>query len=417
MPDQLIQRAVILLQQHKFREAELILNGLFAEDPTNTDVIGLMCEVKIFQDKYNEAMALVNNAIGLDPSSGYFFHKRARIFIHQEKYNDAETDLQQAIALDPYDTDYFALLALLKIERKQYAEGLRLADKALELDAENIQALNARSTALLKLNRKEESFSTIEGALREDPGNAYTHANYGWGLLERGSHKEALVHFTEALQKNPNLELAQRGMAEALKARYIVYRGFLKFSLWMSNLRGKNQWGIIIGFYLAFRLIRYAAEVNPSLQPFLYPLLALVALFAFSTWIISPVSNLFLRLNKYGKHLLSRDQIISANFVGASAFITVVSGIIYLITSQPYYAVMSVFGLTMMVPLSVMLTSSKRKNLLVAYTCVLAAAGITGIVTAVRTGEIFNSFSLAYIIGLVIFQWVVNFLVIRETNK
>ena len=31
--------------------------------------------------------------------------------------------------------------------------------------------------------------------MREDPNNSYTHANYGWGLLEKGNHKKALEHF------------------------------------------------------------------------------------------------------------------------------------------------------------------------------------------------------------------------------
>ncbi len=417
MPDRLIQRAVLLLQQHKYKEAETILNGLFAEDPTNTDVLGLMCEVKIYQDKYDQAMALINNAIGLDPAADHLFHKRARIFIQQDKYDAAERDLQQAISLDPYETDYFALLSLLKIERKQYTEALQLADKALELNAENIHAMNARSTALLKLNRKNESFSTIEGALRQDPDNAYTHANYGWGLLEKGSHKDALLHFAEALKKNPNLELAQRGMAEALKARYILYRGFLKFSLWMSNLRGKLQWAIIIGFFLLFRVIRGLSESNPSLQPFLNPLLVLLALFAFSTWIITPVSNLFLRLNKYGKHLLTREQIIAANFVGISALVALASGVLYVFSLQEYYLVLAVFGLTMMIPLSVMLSSSKNRLLLVIYTCLLAIIGITGFITGVTGGEVFNNFVFGYIIGFILFQWVANFLIIRETNR
>ena len=92
------------------------------------------------------------------------------------------------------------MLANFKLSRKKYEEALEIANEALEIDAENILALNTRSTSLLKLNRKEESFETIEGALREDPNNAYTHANFGWGLLEKGDHKKALEHFREALK-------------------------------------------------------------------------------------------------------------------------------------------------------------------------------------------------------------------------
>jgi hypothetical protein len=205
-------------------------------------------------------------------------------------------------------------------------------------------------------------------------------------------------------------------MAEAMKARYAVYRGFLKFSLWMGNLRGKYQWGIIIGFFVVVRIIRSIAASYPSFQPFLYPLIALIVLFAFSTWIIGPVSNLFLRLNKYGKHLLTRAQVISANFVGISVLILVVAAILYGITRQQYYIVLGIFGLSMMVPLSVMLSSARSKKVLVTYTIVLAATGIAGFITGIITSEVFNIFVFAYLIGFMLFQWVANFLLIRESN-
>ncbi len=185
----------------------------------------------------------------------------------------------------------------------------------------------------------------------------------------------------------------------------------------MGNLSSKEQWGIIIGFFLAFRLIRSISVSNPSLQPYLNPLLVLIALFAFSTWIIGPVSNLFLRLNKYGKHLLTRDQILSANFVGISAFITLIAGLLYLFTQQEHYIVLGIFGLTMMIPLSVMLTSSRNRKLLVSYTCLLAVVGIIGFIAGITSGDAFNNFVFIYIIGFVLFQWVANFLLIRENNR
>jgi uncharacterized protein HemY len=54
MSDQLIQRAGLLLQQKKYKEAENILGGLFAADPTNISVIALLSEVKVQQELYKE---------------------------------------------------------------------------------------------------------------------------------------------------------------------------------------------------------------------------------------------------------------------------------------------------------------------------------------------------------------------------
>ena len=169
----------------------------------------------------------------MSPDSSHLFYIKSRIAIQQEKLNEAEKSIDQAIELHPYYAEYFALLANIKLGRKQFEAALEKANSALEIDAENLLALNTRSTALNKLNRSEESFETIEGALREDPNNAYTHANYGWGLLEKGNHKKALEHFKEALSHDPNFKYAQSGLLEALKASNPIYRMFLKYSFWM----------------------------------------------------------------------------------------------------------------------------------------------------------------------------------------
>jgi tetratricopeptide (TPR) repeat protein len=417
MPEQLLQRAALLLQQKKFKDAEAILGGLFAKDPSNPLTVRLLCEVKLGQDKFDEALQLADNAIALDPSDGDGFYLRSRVNLHLDKYDDSEGDLEQAIALDPYDANYFSLLSMVKLDRKQYAEALELADKALEVDPENIHALNARSTALIKLNRKIESFNTIEGALRHDPSSAFTHANYGWGLLEKGSHKKALYHFSEALRENPNLEIARAGMAEALKARYAGYRLFLKYSFWIGNLQQKSQWAVIVGMYLSIRLLRAVANSNPSLQPFILPVVILLALFAFTTWIVTPVSNLFLRLNKYGKHLLDKKQIMSSTLVGLCVLMAVVGLLMYFISSRSVFISMAIFGLTMMIPLGVAFTEAKNRYVLPGYTILLVLLGTAGIISSYLVDEALNPYMISYLIGVFIFQWVANYVVIRESNK
>ncbi|RXK81959.1 tetratricopeptide repeat protein [Filimonas effusa] len=417
MSDHLIQRAGLLLQQRKFREAENILSGLFAEDPANVHVLALLCEVKLQQNMPKEALDLVNSAIGFDPSSDYLFYKRACVYIQLDKYNNAEKDLQQAINLQPYESAYFALFALLKLDRKEFEEARILAEKALELDPANISALNARSTALLKLNRKEESFSTIQGALREDPDNAYTHANYGWGLLEKSSHKEALNHFSIALQKDPNLKLAQAGMAEALKARYFLYRLFLRYAFWMGNMKSKLQWIFIIGIFLGRYLLEALAEMFPPLNGLITPLIIIIALFAFSTWVMTPLANLFLRFNKYGKHLLSPDEMRSSNFVALSVLTALAGAILLPVMNTEAPLAMIVFGLTMMIPLSVMFRSVKSRKTLVAYTAVLAFLGVLAVTIAFVSNQLLNNVSMLYLLGVFIFQWVANYILSREASK
>lgn len=417
MSDQLIQRAELLIQQHKFVEAEKVLADLLTQDPTDIRVLALLSEVKLQQDKTDEAETLINSAIGLSPDIGYLYYLKSRIAINRQKYDDAEKELQEAIALEPQDADFYALLASIQLMRKNYQSALDTANSALEHDPENISALNTRSTALLKLDRHEESHQTIEGALREDPNNANTHANYGWNLLEKGDHKKALTHFSEALKNNPNNEFAQIGMAEALKARYLVYRWFLKYSFWIGNLTAKYQWGVIIGFYFGFRALRFVAAENPALEPYLRPLILALTLIAFSTWVITPIGNLFLRFNKYGKHLLSKKELLSSNFVALSALVFLAGTAAYLITQHDQWLPVAVFGFTMMIPLSVMFAATKYNYVMPIYAGSLAVIGSLAIYSAFIGPDIYSNAATIYIVGIVAYQWVANFMIIKESNR
>jgi hypothetical protein len=268
----------------------------------------------------------------------------------------------------------------------------------------------------LKLNRKEDSFSTIEGALSHDPNNAYTHANYGWGLLEKGDHKKALEHFREALKNNPNLMHAHAGMGEALKAKYAFYRLFLKYSFFMSNLAKKNQWVVIIGFYIGTRILSTLAKKYESLQPVLIPIMILLALFAFSTWVIMPISNLFLRLNPYGKYLLNKEEKWSSNFVAISLLICIAGVGLYVVSQNENYALVAIFSFAMMVPLGSMFSAGKHKNKMIIYTAGLFLFGTIGIINAFRTGEALNIFNIIFAIGFIAFQWIANFVRIKQSN-
>jgi hypothetical protein len=244
----------------------------------------------------------------------------------------------------------------------------------------------------------------------------HIHANYGWGLLEKGEHKKALEHFKEALTNDPTFAYAQAGMLEALKASNPVYRIFLKYSFWMSNLTAKYQWTVIIGFYLGFRALKIIASNNEALQPYLVPLIIVLGLMAFSTWVIAPISNLFLRFNKYGQLLLDKKEKMSSNLVAVSLAAFVVGLLLYFLSSDEKMLTISVFGFAMMLPLGTMFSPSKNKYALLIYTITLAAIGFIAIGLSFSTGEIFNLMTVIFILGFVGFQWIANYMLIKEGN-
>uniref|UniRef100_UPI004049CFDD tetratricopeptide repeat protein n=1 Tax=Flavobacterium sp. TaxID=239 RepID=UPI004049CFDD len=412
--DNRIAKIDILIQQGKYSDAEKILKDLLSVDASNIFLLSLFAEVNLRQDKLDIATKTIDNAIGLAPDSAHLYYVKSRIAFNNSDLAEAERCCNQCISLDPYDADYFALLAHLKLFQKKFEIALEEANRALEIDPENLLALNTRSTVLIKLDKSEESFQTIEGALRNDPNNAYTHANYGWNLLEKGNHKKALDHFKESLKNDPSFDYAKAGMMEALKASNPIYRLFLKYSFWMSNMTSKYQWYVIIGFYVGFRILRSLAKNNESWQPFLNPLLVLLALIAFSTWVINPIGNLFLRFNPYGKLLLDKKEILSSNFVAVS-FLTSILGVLsYFILGNEAFLAMAVFGFAMMLPCSVMFSPSKFKNGLLIYTIALAIIGFLALGLSFASSQMINTFSTFFVIGFFAFQWVANYLVISD---
>jgi tetratricopeptide (TPR) repeat protein len=412
--DHTVAKVELLIKYEKFVEAEKLLAELLGEDPNNILYLALLAESNLKQNKINNAYQHINHAIGLSPDSPFLFFTKALIAIEDEKIDMAENCINEAIALDPLEADYIAMLANIKLFRKNFDDALEHANKALALEAENLLALNVRSTALLKLNRSEESVLTIEGALREDPNNAFTHANYGWGLLEKGDPKKALIHFKESLSKDPDLEYAQAGMLEAIKATNIFYRLFLKYAFWMGNLTAKYQWAVIIGFYLCFNFLNKLAKSSTTLGPFINPILILLAIIAFSTWVIQPIGNLFLRFNKYGRLLLNQKEKLSSNFVAVSFGLFLIGGLLYLFLLDEKFLGICIFGFTMMLPLGTMFTPSKNRNILVIYSGLLALLGLVSIFITFTTGELSTGVSSIYLIGFIAYQWVANYIIIKD---
>jgi tetratricopeptide (TPR) repeat protein len=412
MTDPILAKIQILLQQEKYKDAEKLLKDLLATDPNDELPKFWLSEVYIQTDRLAEAEQVVDQLIGQSPDSPIILYQKSRLLLQREDYNGAEHFAKQALELDPEDADYYTLLARIKFSKRDYQGALDLCDQALQLDSENLSALNLRSTALIKLGRKDESFQTIEGALREDPNNPMTHTNYGWGLLEAGDHKKAKEHFKEALQRQPNNEVAQAGLLESIKATNPVYRLFLKYAFFMGNLAAQNQWIFLVGFVFVTRFLRSIANSNESLRPILIPIVILLSILAFSTWIIEPIGNLFLRFNKYGKLLLGKNEKQNSSMVAICVGLLVIGLVLYFATSNIAMLSFSLVGFGLMPSVGRMF-SDHHKLFYILYAIGMIAFGSLAILSAVVTGELINGITFIFIIGFVAFGWISNFFTIK----
>jgi tetratricopeptide (TPR) repeat protein len=414
MIDTLLQRARQLLETGRVKEAEKELRNLLTQDPNSPEGLALLSICRSELGFKDDAVTIIQSAISQQPDNDYFLYLQALFFLKQDKPKEAEKSIRNAIAFNPTSGEYFGLLATIKLNQKEWEESLKYANEGLEKDPENLLSLNARSTSLFKLDRKDDAYATIQEALNQDPENESTHTNIGWSLLEQGDHKKALEHFREALKINPENAYAKAGLVEGLKARYLFYRIFLKYAFWLSNMKAKGQWIVILGLYFGIRILREVAASNESLSLIITPIIYLYILFAISTWIIEPLSNLFLRLNVYGRYALTKKEIQSSNFVGFSLLIGVAGGLSYLFNDGLPFLLMMIFGVTMMIPLASMFNPPKERNkkILIGYTLLLLFIGLAEIAMSLQSGEI-GLLATVYIFAMIAYQWVANALIIR----
>jgi tetratricopeptide (TPR) repeat protein len=311
-----LERAMLLLEQSRYDLATQEVRQHLGEEPQDPVGHALLARCLLAQEEFAEATKAAEEAVGLGPDSAFSHYALALVLYHRNHEAEAEPAIERAIELDPSVALYRSLKAGILFDLRRWQDALDAAEEGLALDAENDHCNNLRAMALVKLGRRDEAGATIESALERDPENAVTHANQGWTLLEKGETAKALEHFREALRLEPDLEWARQGVLEALKAHYPLYRLMLMYFLWMAKLSRRAQWGLILGGWLGIRFLNGFIDQNPQWAPWLnlvkYGYIAFVLL----TWTSAPLFNLLLRLNRFGRMILSDDERRASNWIG-----------------------------------------------------------------------------------------------------
>ncbi len=312
-----LSRGLLLFEQARFELAEPEFRQVLASDPNNSMAHALLALCLSRREQFQAATEEAQAAVRLAPDLPFGYYALASVLQDRNHLEEATEAITEAIRLDPEHADYHALRASVRLGQRRWADALAAAEQGLQCDAEHVSCTNLRAVALVKLGRKHEAGATIDSALAKNPENALTHANQGWTYLEKGDHAKALEHFREALRLDPQNEWARQGIVEALKARHWIYGVMLRYFLWMSKLSSRVQWMVIIGFYFLQKGLKALAVSKPELNPIILPILILYVVFVILTWIADPLFNLVLRLSRFGRLALSREQTVASNWVGA----------------------------------------------------------------------------------------------------
>lgn len=402
----LIQRAQILVQQGRFEDAFTALRQHLSANAHDTDGLFLLAVCYLETGNAAEAAQVAANTLSFAPYDDRFLYLQARIAFIKNQFTEAVRAISGAVAINPHHADYFAMWSQVLLYKKDFEGALRKAEEGLAINPEDEACLNLRSHALFSLGKKEEAFSDLHEALEHNPENAYTHANLGWKWLEAGNHRKALEHFRESLKLDPNNDWARNGMVQAMKARYWLYRQFLNYAFFMGRQKARTQWIIIIAIFI---LTQIASRV-------FFPVYVLLALMAISTWLITPVSNLFLRLNPYGRYALSREQTRVSNIVGILLSVALLAAAAFWATNIPGLLALCICAGVMLLPAAGLYMPEGKKNRSIVrwYTLGLAVFGVLGVGFAFIVKDAFNIFVTVMLIGVFLYQFLANYMLTRE---
>jgi tetratricopeptide (TPR) repeat protein len=397
------------------------------DDPYAHALLGL-CLAK--REAFKEATDEAERSVHLSPDFPFAHYALATILHERNHVPEALAAINEALRLDASDPDFFALLSAIEISDKHWTQALEAAERGLKLDSEHIACTNLRAMALVKLGRKAEAGTTIDAALSKNPDNSLTHANQGWTFLEQNQPKKALEHFREALRLDPENEWARSGIVEALKAQNFIYALMLRYFLWMSGLSTRVQWMVILGGYFGNRILANMARDNPALAPWLLPLRILYIAFALLTWTADPLFNLMLRLNRFGRLALSREQTVATNWFGTCLLLALCSLAGWLMMPRSAFLIAAaVFGF-LLLPLAGTFRCSEGwpRKAMATYTTAMAVLGISAVIllfiAAGQSGSAAKSTGAAslplislFFIGAIGSGWVANILISQRPRR
>lgn len=412
MSETRLTRGRLLLSQSKHELAEREFRAALSADPEDALAHSLLALALSGQKKEAEALSEARSGVELGPNVSYTHYVLGALLLDRDRDAEAERCAREAVRLDPEDADYRGFLARVHFSRKEWAKAVGAAEEGLALEPDNVDCLNIRGLALVQLGRRGEAGEAIDAALAREPDNPQSHNVKGWALLHAGKHEEALAHFQEALRVDPTMESARDGVVEALKARNIVYRLMLRYFLWMSRLSGSSRWAFIIGAYLAYRVLLSAAKTTPAVRPFVWPLLGLYLAFVFLSWTAKPLFNLLLRLNRYGRLALSREEVVASNAVGGlllGGLAALAGGLLLKITPLFFLGLLSCL---MVLPAAVVLGGrpGRSRRILSVYALALAAVGLTAIALDAAGLAAAGTLFIVFLLGFFGFQLAANVL-------
>jgi tetratricopeptide (TPR) repeat protein len=159
-----------------------------AKSPTKARAVAILANALERNHEYDGAAYYYRKTLSLEPRNAAQIHYNlGNVLVAQKKYTEAAQHFSTAVSLEPDETPMRLNLAI-----------------ALSLQGNDVAASNE-----------------LQELIRRHPNEPRAHNNLGLLLMKQGKTKEAIFHFTKALEIKPNFKQARLNLEAA---RYRLQR-------------------------------------------------------------------------------------------------------------------------------------------------------------------------------------------------
>jgi protein O-GlcNAc transferase len=252
---QALGRALQLLRQGQFAQAEQLYANVLAHAPDSFDALYFLGIIRFQQQHYAQALDLMEAALRIRPDAQAFTHhgsvlqklgrpaealtsydkalalrsdlpdalyNRAMALSELKRFQDALKSYDEFLALRPQDADALCHRALTLLDLERHADALAALDEALLLHPRDPAMLTARGSALRGLRRLEDALAGHDAALAADPDHMTAHFNRANVLADLERFAEAVAGYDRVVAALPDNARAWNNRGTAL---YRMRRG------------------------------------------------------------------------------------------------------------------------------------------------------------------------------------------------
>lgn len=210
-----IRKAMNLNSLDRIDEAQKLLEGVAARDPSDLKPLDALGTIMRGQKRYEDAVGYYTRAINQiakpDARHWSYFYARGTSYERLKKWNLAEADLQTALKLAPDQPLVLNYLGYSWIDQgRNLKQGMALIEKAVKLKPDDGYIVDSLGWAHFRQNNFKEAVKWLERAVELRPEDPVLNDHLGDAFWRVGREREARFQWEQALTLKPEPEDAEK---------------------------------------------------------------------------------------------------------------------------------------------------------------------------------------------------------------